>query len=164
MPDRMWATSRFTIAATNFVAHLGFFFLRRCSQTLAKSTSKEVVVFLLGDDLEWRRKIATNIHFPVHVLQQHRSHPSTIFWTFGQQFCDSVIITSTSSFDCLFAASSSTHGWFFGFLAKGQVYYNMEFARNLTDVHERQVTPVDFFPRRWKKLLQLDTDEVVIVH
>ncbi|GMR62806.1 hypothetical protein PMAYCL1PPCAC_33001, partial [Pristionchus mayeri] len=94
------SNSEFLLGATDFV-HMN-------------SNTKSTLILLIGDDLIWQREMAEKLQETgkyAMVLPRLQSVSSPVTdWHVSRKFCDTVILT----------ASSSTFGWWLAYLSKGQ--------------------------------------------
>ncbi|GMS81878.1 hypothetical protein PENTCL1PPCAC_4053, partial [Pristionchus entomophagus] len=97
---------------------------------------------MIGDDAEWQADIVKSIYGTSSLLlPSNSSIPAVASWHFARMYCDSVLLT----------ASSSTFGWWLAYQAKGKhVFYNSIYSK--PGGFGRSLDPDDYFPHDWTAL------------
>ncbi|KAF8383813.1 hypothetical protein PRIPAC_72955, partial [Pristionchus pacificus] len=100
------------------------------------------LIVMIGDDQEWQREIIKSLYRTTALLlPSNSSLPAVAAWHFARTYCDSVLLT----------ASSSTFGWWLAYQARGKhVFYNAVFSKPRG--FNRSLDPSDYFPHEWSAL------------
>ncbi|GMR59703.1 hypothetical protein PMAYCL1PPCAC_29898, partial [Pristionchus mayeri] len=104
--------------------------------------SSSPLVVMIGDDEKWERDIISSFYrTPSLILPSNSSLPPVTAWHFARIYCDSVLLT----------ASSSTFGWWLAYQSKGQhIFFNSVFSK--PGGFGRSLNSDDYFPHDWNEL------------
>ncbi|GMT12558.1 hypothetical protein PFISCL1PPCAC_3855, partial [Pristionchus fissidentatus] len=100
------------------------------------------LIIMIGDDNQWQTDIMNSIFgTPSLLLPFNDTLPAVASWHFARAYCDSILLT----------ASSSTFGWWLAYQAKGQhIFYNNVYSK--PGGFGRSLNPDDYFPHDWTAL------------
>ncbi|CAJ0559964.1 unnamed protein product, partial [Mesorhabditis spiculigera] len=126
-PFPLESQANFTITAT-----------KQILERLLDRGHRQLHIYVIGRDGPWQKQLFANESFPdgvgISVLDSPKSLPSMVDWGFSHMYCDTTLLT----------ASSSTYGYWLAMVSRGQdVFYRTRFSKR------ESKTPVNLWPDSW---------------